>query len=89
VDGLEWIGSDGQATPALLSTRRAAAYFLLLTAFSHAGSLPQPTREKAVAFIVRFLDSPSAELRRAATQLLGGHTHYGVTVSRGSLLIYM
>jgi hypothetical protein len=42
-----------------------------------------------VAFIVRFLDSPSAELRRAATQLLGGHTHYGVTVSRGSLLIYM
>lgn len=58
-------------------------------AFSHAGSLPQPTREKAVAFIVRFLDSPSAELRRAATQLLGGHTHYGVTVSRGSLLIYM
>eukprot|EP00964_Phaeocystis_antarctica_P044664 scaffold25670_cov66-Phaeocystis_antarctica.AAC.1 len=47
------------------------------------GSLPPPTREKAVAFVVRFLDSPSPALRRAATELLGGHTHYGVTVSRG------
>ena len=53
------------------------------TVLSMIGSLPPPTREKAVAFVVRFLDSPDAALRRAATELLGGHTHYGVTVSRG------
>ena len=35
------------------------------TVLSMIGSLPAPTREKAAAFVARYLDSPEPELRRA------------------------
>lgn len=82
--GTSWFTSDdnfGSALRAALTLKQEIVR--PETVLEMIGGLPLPTREKAVPFVVRFLDSPSAALRRAATELLGGNTHYGVAVKRG------
>ena len=81
--GAGWLSSDEHFSAALKAALTLKQEIVRPEAvLEMLGSLPPRSREQAVPFVARFLDSPTAALRRAATELLGGNTHHGVTVSR-------
>ena len=64
--GDSWCSDDDNFTSALKAAVELKREIVRpQTVLSMIGALPAPTREKAAAFVARYLDSPEPELRRA------------------------
>ena len=64
--GDSWCSDDDNFTSALKAAVELKREIVRpQTVLGMIGSLPAPTREKAAAFVARYLDSPEPELRRA------------------------